>query len=242
MILGIDTATARLGVAICDGTDVVASACVQRGNAHDELLAPLCRDLVAHAGIGMEDLTAVAVSAGPGSFTGLRIGMAVAKGFALGLGIPLVAVPTLDAAAEHVSTRWPVDDRSPLAVCIESRRDDVYVATYEVHGAAADVTTRWLGIDAVRVVDARVLAGQLGAGTILAGDGAERVAALAAEAGRAGGSLRVLPEPVTVFDGRAVARLGARLLAARGPDDADNCEPLYVQEFEVKPAKNLLLS
>lgn len=229
MILGIETATARLGVALCDGSSVLAAMQFGRGNAHDELLSPLCRDIVAQAGFAMSDLTAVAVSAGPGSFTGLRIGMAAAKGFALGLGIPLIVVPTLDAAAEHVAGRWPHVTGTVLAVCIDAKRDDVYAATYSMNVHA------WQTREPVRVTDSTALLGRLPEGTVLCGDGAEKVHALAPD------RLRLLPEPAAVFDARAVASLGARLLAANGPSDADNCEPLYVQQFQVKQAKNLLL-
>lgn len=229
MILGIETATARLGVALHDGSSVLAAMQFGRGNAHDELLTPLCHDIVAHAGLVMSELTAVAVSAGPGSFTGLRIGMAAAKGFALGLGIPLIVVPTLDAAAEHVAGRWPHVSGSVLAACIDAKRDDVYASTYSLAGHA------WQTREAVRVTDAAALLGLLPEGTVLCGDGAAKVHALAPD------RLRLLPDPASVFDARAVASLGARLLAANGPSDAENCEPLYVQQFQVKQPKNLLL-
>lgn len=229
MILGIETATARLGVALYDGSSVLASIQFGRGNAHDELLTPLCRDIVTHAGLTMSDLTAVAVSAGPGSFTGLRIGMAAAKGFALGLGIPLIVVPTLDAAAEHVADRWPHVSGTVLAVCIDAKRDDVYAATYVLERHA------WQKREAVRVSDSTALLGLLPAGAVLCGDGAEKVHTLAPD------RLRLLPDPASVFDAGAVAALGVRLLAGEGPSDAENCEPLYVQQFQVKQAKNILL-
>jgi tRNA threonylcarbamoyladenosine biosynthesis protein TsaB len=229
MILGIETATSRLGVALYDGSSVLASMQFSRGNAHDELLSPLCRDIVAHAGFTMSDLTAVAVSAGPGSFTGLRIGMAAAKGFSLGLDIPLIAVPTLDAAAEHVAGRWPHVTGTALAVCIDAKRDDVYAATYDLQGHT------WRTREAVRVTDSAALLGHLPEGTMLCGDGAAKVQMLAPD------RLLLLPDPASVFDARAVASLGARLLAEVGPSDADHCEPLYVQQFQVKQAKNLLL-
>jgi tRNA threonylcarbamoyladenosine biosynthesis protein TsaB len=229
MILGIETATACLGIALHDGAVTLATQQFFRGNAHDELLTPLCRDIVAHAGHTMADLSAVAVSAGPGSFTGLRIGMAAAKGFALGLGIPLVAVPTLDAAAEHASRVWPRATVSTFAVCIDARRDDVYYAVYEIRDGG------WKALHPVRLSDAETLLALLPDGTLLAGDGAEKVHALSP------GRTTLLADPAAVFDARAVASLGARLLSDRGPDDTETCEPLYVQEFQVKQAKNPLL-
>ncbi|MBR9976268.1 MAG: tRNA (adenosine(37)-N6)-threonylcarbamoyltransferase complex dimerization subunit type 1 TsaB [Bacteroidetes bacterium] len=259
MILGIDTATARLGVALYDGESVIAAATFVRPNAHDELLAPLCRDLLAHAGIAMDDLDAVAVSAGPGSFTGLRIGMAAAKGFALALHIPIVAVPTHDAAAESVVRRWPLGApvttaapmtpgvpvtsaapmttgvpvtpgvQIPFAVCIDARRDEVYIARYLL---SPGEDGGWRAVEDVRVAGLDTVSAILAPGTLLAGDGAAKVSA---------DGFTVLPDPASVFDAGAVARLGARLLARRGPDNAETCEPLYVQEFLVKQAKNPFL-
>ena len=239
MILGIETATARLGVALYDATPgnavpgnavpgvLRAAISVDRGSVHDELLVPLCREMVARGGIDMAALTCIAVSAGPGSFTGLRIGMAAAKGFALGLGIPLRTVPTLDAAAEHAARTWPPMAGTTLAVCMDARRADVYAATYLLDG------TDWRAIEPVRVLDATELAEQLTAGAVLCGDGAAKVQAAAR------GRFVMAADPGACFDASAVAALGARLLARDGASDAETCEPLYVREFQVHRAKNL---
>ncbi|MBE0643675.1 MAG: tRNA (adenosine(37)-N6)-threonylcarbamoyltransferase complex dimerization subunit type 1 TsaB [Bacteroidetes bacterium] len=229
MILAIETATTRLGVALIDGDVIRASMLVNRGNAHDELLAPLCSDIVAHAGLTMRELTGLAVSAGPGSFTGLRIGLAVAKGMALALDIPLALVPTHDAIAAGMAHSWAHVGSTHIAVCIDAKRDDIYAATYHLEGNS------WSAEYAIHVCDAGVLLGELSEGTVLVGDGAAKVHA------RAPHALRILPDPAAVFDARFVALLGARMLADGMAADPDTCEPLYVQEFEVKPAKNILL-
>lgn len=245
MILGIETATARLGVALYDprgmevgpaavrhapgsahtGTDGLrALVTINRGSVHDELLVPLCQELLRHGGVGMDALSAVAVSAGPGSFTGLRIGMAAAKGFALGRGIPLRIVPTLDAAAEWCVRNWPPRAGSVLAVCLDARREDVFAATYIHEGSD------WRAADPVRVHDANALAERLPDGAILCGDGAAKVHAVAH------GRLWMPAHPEACLDAGAVAMLGARLLSQDGPSDAETCEPLYAREFQVHRA------
>jgi tRNA threonylcarbamoyladenosine biosynthesis protein TsaB len=229
VILAIETATPILGAAICDGEHILASMHINRGNAHDELLAPLCHDIVERAGLTMADLTGIAVSAGPGSFTGLRIGMAVAKGMVLALDLPLAVVPTHDAIAEGISRCWLQDKEITLAVCIDAKREDNYSATYIVH------ENGWRADREVWMSDARALAAILPEGSILTGDGAAKVHAHASQ------SLRLLPAHASVFDARAVGLLGAKMIASGMHADPDTCEPLYVQEFQVKQAKNALL-
>lgn len=227
MILAIETATANLGVALYDGEVVRASVQFNRGNAHDELLVPLCRDIVDHAGLTMQDLRAICVSAGPGSFTGLRIGMAAAKGMALGLNLPLAVVPTLDAAAEGVARRWP-HAGSTLAVCIDARREHVYAAVYHLDGH------QWKVLHGVQLRESAAVRPYLPEDCILAGDAAAKVHAIAPR------TLHLLPDPASVFDARWVAILGARMIAAGDVADIDTCEPMYMQEFQVKSAGNPL--
>jgi tRNA threonylcarbamoyladenosine biosynthesis protein TsaB len=225
VILAIETATASLGVALADGEHILAAMQFHRGNAHDELLVPLCRDIVDHAGLTMQDLRAIGVSAGPGSFTGLRIGMAAAKGMALGLNLPLAVVPTLDAAAEGVARRWR-HAGAMLAVCIDARREHVYAAVYQLDGHG------WTIAREARLCESAALVAQLPEDCMLAGDGAAKVHALAPR------TSHLLPDSASVFDARWVALLGARMIAAGDSADIDTCEPMYLQEFHVRSTGN----
>lgn len=99
LILAIETATKVSSVALSDGTKIVAALTMENGPEHSATLVPNIGKLLEMAGKTRKDLNAVAVSVGPGSFTGLRIGLATAKGLAYALNIPLIAVPTLKALA-----------------------------------------------------------------------------------------------------------------------------------------------
>ena len=99
LILAIETATKVSSVALSDGTKIVAALTMENGPEHSATLVPNIGKLLEMAGKTRKDLNAVAVSVGPGSFTGLRIGLATAKGLAYALDIPLIAVPTLKALA-----------------------------------------------------------------------------------------------------------------------------------------------
>jgi tRNA threonylcarbamoyladenosine biosynthesis protein TsaB len=109
LLAAIDTATRWAGLALYDGETVRAEACWQSRNNHSVELMPALERMLAQQGVGPEHLAAVAVAMGPGSFTGLRIGMSVAKGLAQALEIPILGVPTLDIlTASHSEQRRPV--------------------------------------------------------------------------------------------------------------------------------------
>lgn len=102
MLLAIDSATRMLSLALHDGTRIRAEMTWETANRHTVELTPAINELCTRTGITVQALTHLAVSQGPGSFSGLRIGIGVAKGLAMALSIPLIAVPTLDiVAAAH---------------------------------------------------------------------------------------------------------------------------------------------
>ncbi|MEW6715939.1 MAG: tRNA (adenosine(37)-N6)-threonylcarbamoyltransferase complex dimerization subunit type 1 TsaB [Chloroflexota bacterium] len=105
MLLAIDTSTRILGLALYDGAQVRAEVIWHSHNHHTVELAPTVIELLVRTGISIKEVQAVAVALGPGSFTGLRLGLALAKGLATSLNMPLIGIPTLDitAAAQPVS-------------------------------------------------------------------------------------------------------------------------------------------
>jgi tRNA threonylcarbamoyladenosine biosynthesis protein TsaB len=99
ILLAIDTATQIMSLALHDGDSLRAEVTWHTANNHTAELAPAVRDLLARSDTSLDDLTALAVSIGPGSYTGLRIGVALAKGLAAARGLPLVGVSSLDTLA-----------------------------------------------------------------------------------------------------------------------------------------------
>lgn len=128
-VLGIETATDVCAVAILQDDAVLASASVFVPRSHATRLAPLVEQLLAHARLEARDLDRIAVSAGPGSYTGLRIGTSTARGLALAVGAHVVAVGTLDALAAEAGGL--VRDGEALAVALPSRRGEVYVSVHD---------------------------------------------------------------------------------------------------------------
>jgi tRNA threonylcarbamoyladenosine biosynthesis protein TsaB len=125
IILGIESATARAGVALGTDDGVIASAQVTRGPRHAEVLMPAIDFVCTQAGIAARDVDAIAVDIGPGLFTGLRVGIATANGLAQSLGKPMIGVCSLDVLA------YPLrfGDTDVVSV-IDARRREVYAARY----------------------------------------------------------------------------------------------------------------
>jgi tRNA threonylcarbamoyladenosine biosynthesis protein TsaB len=125
LLLGIETATDQVGCAVGDQNGLSAQFHATRPRRHAESLAPAIEFVTAQAGIGLQDVAAVAVDVGPGLFTGLRVGVATAKALAQALRIPVVGIPSLDLLA------FPVRHASRLvATAVDARRGQIFYAFY----------------------------------------------------------------------------------------------------------------
>jgi tRNA threonylcarbamoyladenosine biosynthesis protein TsaB len=185
IVLGLDTALPACSVAVTHGERVLARLSEPMSRGHQERLAPMVQEAMAAAGIGFDALDRVGVAAGPGSFTGLRVGLAFAKGLALALDLPCIGVGSLEALAASA----PRPGRT--AAAIDARRGQVYLQLFDDGLALA-------GPEALGVEDA---AARLTRIDRLVGPGAALLHGFAPEA-------EVVE--LTVADPVAVARLAAR--------------------------------
>ncbi|GGU09301.1 tRNA (adenosine(37)-N6)-threonylcarbamoyltransferase complex dimerization subunit type 1 TsaB [Nocardioides albus] len=139
MLLAFDTATPQVTVALHDGDDVVAEMVSDRAMKHGEQLAPLISEVLTAAGIVRQDLTAIAVGAGPGPFTGLRVGLVTARTLGFALEIPVYAACSLDVLAVEAVSSGVVSTSSTtdgsFFVATDARRKEVYLASYGPDGA-----------------------------------------------------------------------------------------------------------
>ncbi|MCC7449042.1 MAG: tRNA (adenosine(37)-N6)-threonylcarbamoyltransferase complex dimerization subunit type 1 TsaB [Anaerolineae bacterium] len=141
MLLAIDSATRVLSIALYDGQQVYAESTWNTSNRHTVELTPAIQHLLAQSHLTVADLSALAVSQGPGSFNGLRIGFSVAKGLAVARKLPLVAIPTLDIVA---AAQLPFD--GVLIAVLQAGRGRVCAGTYDWNG------TVWIGRGDLRIV------------------------------------------------------------------------------------------
>jgi tRNA threonylcarbamoyladenosine biosynthesis protein TsaB len=125
-ILNIETATKNCSVAVAkDGKTILCKEIAEEGYSHAERLHVFIEAIIKEAGIALQDLSAIAVSQGPGSYTGLRIGVSAAKGLCYALDIPLIAVDTLQALASQVTISSGL-----IIPMIDARRMEVYSAIF----------------------------------------------------------------------------------------------------------------
>jgi tRNA threonylcarbamoyladenosine biosynthesis protein TsaB len=125
-ILNIETATKNCSVALAkDGKTILCKEIAEEGYSHAERLHVFIEAIIEEAGITLQDLSAIAVSQGPGSYTGLRIGVSAAKGLCYALDIPLIAVDTLHALASQVTISSGL-----IIPMIDARRMEVYSAIF----------------------------------------------------------------------------------------------------------------
>lgn len=127
-ILSMDTSTDTVSVALCEDRSLVASFTGNMKKTHSTTLLPLIDTVLSYNGIKCENIDLLAVTAGPGSFTGLRIGVATVKGLAIGNNIPSIGVSSLQALAYNFS------DREGVLICpsINARRGEVYYALFKI--------------------------------------------------------------------------------------------------------------
>lgn len=135
MILCLETATPVCSVALNDGCCTIALRETEGQNAHSEKITNFIREVMETANIGYNQLDAVAVSKGPGSYTGLRIGVSTAKGICYAADLPLMAVDTLEAMAYGMKAKLgsQMSDSDLLIPMIDARRMEVYAAIFDAH-------------------------------------------------------------------------------------------------------------
>ncbi|MBI5951653.1 MAG: tRNA (adenosine(37)-N6)-threonylcarbamoyltransferase complex dimerization subunit type 1 TsaB [Chloroflexi bacterium] len=159
MLLAIDTSTAQVGLALYDGIQILGEMTWTTRQHHTTELAPALAGLLKRSDVSMELLSALGVAIGPGSFTSLRVGLALAKGIAFARHLPLIGISTMDviAAAQPAGTH-------PLAVVIQAGRKRIALGWYQFS------ENRWQAQGGVKSVTVDELADQIEHPTYVAGE------------------------------------------------------------------------
>ncbi len=211
-VLAIDTATEVLALSALRG-ETWATLSVNRGLQHSPALLPQAEALLGHLGMTAADLQLIVCSLGPGSFTGIRIGLATAMGIGEARAIPVIGVSTLDA----IALPWAGRDGDILPV-IDARKGRIYTALYRAgvrEGDYRDISPEELGA---------VIAGARA--PLLAGPDALRIRALLPAAWQA------MPA-VDFLDPRGLLRLGMEAYRVKGAGDGV-LQPLYLRKSEAE--------
>ena len=215
MLLAIDTATQQASLALHDGGRVRAEMTWETAGRPSVELMPRIPWLLEHLGAKAADLTALAVSIGPGSFTGLRIGLAIAKGLSLANAIPIVGIPTLDVVAAAQPVR-----KEPMVAVLQAGRGKLAAMRYRrsrgewrAQGEVAVTTADRIGDDWDRPA---LLCGEL--------DAAQR----ASIAARLGDRVILVDPAHSLRRAGFLAQLGWRRMQSGAIDDLDALKPIYL--------------
>jgi len=227
-ILAIETATEVCGAAIIQNGAVISEASITAPHIHSEKLIGLIDDALRRAAIDPGRIDGIAVSIGPGSFTGLRIGLSVAKGIAFACGKPVVPVPTLKALAAQAGRESLLNSASLVLTMIDAGREEFYIAAYrDSRGTLQEVTPpRAATPDEVvrRFADEKRI--------VVMGDGADKFQPWLTVA-HPSPSLRFLfPQRARrLCSAAAVGVIGEEELAAGHTADLARLEPAYLKDF-----------
>lgn len=237
-VLGLDTSTALLSAAVLDGGALAAERTREsvqprdrrpgRSN-HAEGLLPLIEEVLAGAGTAFSSLALLGVAVGPGSFTGLRIGISTAKGLVYGSDVPVVGVSTLEASAYRVPAQ---EDAVFVCPMIDARKDEVYAALFRRTSASFECLIE----DSLAAPEAMVRRVQsVAAGPCLyLGSGARAYADVIARCGADRARVSDGTEHVSVA--AAVARLAEATYAAAPETAAASLAPRYIRPPDAVPS------
>lgn len=212
-LLAIDTSTEYLTLAVMDGNKVSGRIHKKAAMRHSSLLVPMVDKVLEKSGLKIKDIDGFCIGAGPGSFTGLRIGVATVKAMAYSLNKPIAAVPTLDAIAENAK-------RFKGAICpvLDARKNKVYACLYRSDGRKVRRISKYL------LLPAEELAKKLDAydKVLLLGNAIEQIYCLAGERQRQPWHPRA----------EVIGRIGLEYFRKRKFVKPDDLEPMYLYSKE----------
>jgi tRNA threonylcarbamoyladenosine biosynthesis protein TsaB len=217
-ILAIDTALKACSVALFDTTGVSppVSESVPMLRGHAEALMPMVARVVAAARLPFSDIDRYAVTVGPGTFTGIRVGVAAGRGLSLAAGRPLIGITTLEAYAAELADE---SEGAPVAIALDARRGEVYFQTFDSAGQP---------LSEAAALAPEAAAESLGTDAVLAGSGARLVADALSALGRtvrlSSRDLGPGPDPMII----------ARLATEKAVPDRRPA-PLYLRPADAKP-------
>lgn len=228
-ILLLETATDSCSVALSENSNIIAEKYINQPKAHASLLARYICDILQENNLTMEDCSAVAVSKGPGSYTGLRVGVSCAKGLCYGASKPLISVCTLATIAQMAldNNLYTGEGDFLIVPMIDARRMEVYTANFNYKGEQLTPVE-------AKILDETSYAAELAAGPVLfTGNGAEKFKELIGD------------NPNAFFAPQEPHAAGMRVIAANkleAGEFEDNAyfEPFYLKDFVAGKPKKLL--
>lgn len=225
-VLAIDSSGLSASAAVADENSILAEFTINNGLTHSQTLLPIIDMAVNMSGTRLEEIDAIAVAAGPGSFTGLRIGSATAKGLGFALDRPIVPVSTLEGLAYRMAGCGRV-----ICPLMDARRSQVYAGAYRIgfdgHGDAS-VPEEVISQRAAPIDDILSELLMLGEKVVFLGDGADAQRRVIED--KCGRLAAFAPEHVSKQSAASVAALGIKYYKMGRCEDADVYRPIYLRK------------
>ena len=239
-IILIETSTSLCSTALVEDGKVVCERLSTEPRAHASMTAPYVNEMLKEMGLGVKDCNAVAVSKGPGSYTGLRVGVSTAKGLCFGAGIPLISIGTLDTLVWQAMDEGLVSEGCRYIIpMVDARRMEVYTAVFTTDGKQVTPTE-------AMVVGEDSFKEQLSEGPVLfIGDGAGKCQGVIGALRQAQGPVGELVEPPAHFvqccpKASGMTRPAVAALNEGKFEDVAYFEPYYLKEFMTTTSKKKL--
>jgi tRNA threonylcarbamoyladenosine biosynthesis protein TsaB len=229
LILSTDTSTKACTVSLADnGTVIAQNSLHEEGFSHAEQLHVLMQATLSDSGHTWKELDAVAIGKGPGSYTGLRIGVSAAKGICYALGIPLISLPTLQVMSAQALRLGEIPQNALLRPMLDARRMEVYTASFD--SSLQEVTPC-----EAKVIEEDAFLDELEKGPVyFFGDGMEKCRS----------QLETMPNAYFIKDvfpgAESMAELAQQAFNQKRFEDVAYFEPFYLKEFIAKPPKKMV--
>ena len=229
-VLGIDSSGMTATVALIEDDKLITEFSVNHKRTHSETLMPMIDEIMKASEVSPQDLDLIAIAAGPGSFTGLRIGAATVKGFGLALDVPVAAVPTCEGLAMNL---WGSD----RLVCpiMDARRNQVYTGLYRVN-PENELPEAVLDQKACDIEEIIEKINSLGEPVIFLGDGVSQFRGIIEEKLTVGGSFA--PAMSGLQRAASVAALGLKYHKAGKTVSADDFTPVYLRPSQAERVRD----
>jgi len=225
-ILGIDTSTDICGIALTEDQTLITEFRSNIKRAHAEKIIPAIDRVLSDASLKLNEIDGIAISIGPGSFTGLRIGLAAVKGLALVTGLPVVAIPSLDALAWQAFF-W----RGQICPLVKAQADEAYTALYHFHNGQLiqDSDYQLVMLDSLQhLINQKTLILNSGMKNLPDYIKADLISLV-----------EVAPPEYSMSSGYSVARLGFYKFIDQQLADIEQLEPFYLKNFKAKKKNGL---
>ena len=230
MLLAIDTSTPQIGLALYDGAQVLAESLWTGKARHTMELAPAVAEMLARTGIKIEELKALGVATGPGSFTSLRVGISFVKGLALARSLPTVGINTLDVVAASQPA-----SQLPLACLLPAGRGRLALGWYKNSTSATTLeaeAVNWQASGSPQIISAEALASSIEQATLICGD----LSAADRQILKKNAHIRLISPALSVRRPALLAELAYQRWQAGDVDDIATIAPVYLHIADPIPA------